>query len=191
MSSSSKRRPTRSASSSGPVIVISLPRTRIVGSNADSTSFRKASRCPSRATIGWLPGTRIFTWVVAFAKRYRGAGPLFLLCRTRPPPSAVPATHSIDGKAAGVVPDGLAGRPRHLAAPKQMHVQVGHRLTTGGPDVGHQAPAIIQALGRSHVVRSPKDVHEQACVGVREVLDRVQVLPRNDEDVRGRLRIRV
>ena len=45
--------PTRSASAGGPEIVISLPRTRISQSNADSISLRNASRWPRSATIGW------------------------------------------------------------------------------------------------------------------------------------------
>ena len=60
--SSSNRRPTRSASS--PSIVISLPRTTMSEpANASCTNRSNSSRWPSRPTIRWLPGTRIFTWV--------------------------------------------------------------------------------------------------------------------------------
>src|SRR6266516_4411263 len=60
---SSNKRPTRSASTSSPVTVISLPRTWISTGKEASTSRSSSSRWPRRPTIRWLPGTRILTWV--------------------------------------------------------------------------------------------------------------------------------
>src|SRR5918996_1519580 len=60
--SSSKRRATRSASVCSPVMVISLPRTKTVLSNAASISLSSSSRVPRRLTIEWFPGTSTLTW---------------------------------------------------------------------------------------------------------------------------------
>src|SRR5215213_8206353 len=60
--SSSNRRPTRSAS--GPVTLISLPRTWMsTPPKACSIRRSSSSRCPRSPTMRWLPGTRILTAV--------------------------------------------------------------------------------------------------------------------------------
>src|SRR6266498_3300579 len=60
---SSNRRATRSASRCSPEMVISLPRTKTVLSNAASMSLSSSSLVPSRLTMEWLPGTSTLTWV--------------------------------------------------------------------------------------------------------------------------------
>jgi len=59
--SSSKSLPMVSSSPASPRMVISLPRTRIELLKALSMIFSSSSRSPNRLTIGWLPGTSIFS----------------------------------------------------------------------------------------------------------------------------------
>ncbi len=118
---SSKRTPTRSASRSGPVIVISFPRTRISESKAASTSLSSSSRWPRRATMDLSPGTRIFTWVVALAKcALLGFPPSLRVCERvvvrRPgpilPPSSPAASPYAGRRAGGNAGGRRAGRRR-------------------------------------------------------------------------------
>ena len=124
-------------------MVISLPRTRISQSNADSISFRNASRWPRRATIDWWPGTRIFTWVVAFATCVvsRGGAPFPPVSsdgrRRRPPVILAVARRRPQ-------PGGQAiGRP-----PSRWKCRWNTALTGVRTDVRDQAPARLgDALG--------------------------------------------
>src|SRR6266540_169436 len=191
-SNSSKSTPTRSASSWGPVMVISFPRTTITESNAASTSLSNSSRCPRRATIDWSPGTKIFTWVVALAKvRSSEGGPPFLpvggLLVDRCKRGRHPTT-----PAEGDCTVGLPGRPRHLPPSQQVEVEVVHRLPSVGPSVGHETPSgAVHALDPGELHRRLDHLHEHVGVTIADLLHGPKVLLWHDQDVRGCLGIDV
>src|SRR6266511_1794785 len=187
VSSSSNSVPTFSASPSRPVIVISLPRTTIWESKASSTSFSSSSVRPRRATIGWLPGTRILTCVVAFAKSYvPGTSPRsFSMCETgsRPRDPGLPRLYvrRWPGPVSG--PRSSRGPP-HPAAAQPVEVQVADGLAGSGTGVRDQAPSgAVDPLGPGHVRRGHEQVGQHLPVALAEPPQRADVLPRDQQDV--------
>src|SRR5919106_1739007 len=192
--SSSNSSATRSVSRGGPEIVISLPRTTMCESNAASTSFNSSSRWPRRATMFWSPGTRIFTCVASAKRSSLGWYPV-------PPRSEWIVIRRPDLKM-GILPLGPDGhavrlarsprRPGHLPPPQQVEVQVEYRLARVGSDVRNEAPsALVDPLGAREVSGRVDDVREHLSVVVRDRRQVLDVVLRDQEDVCGRLRIRV
>src|SRR5437870_2754894 len=113
-------------------------------------SLRSSSRCPRRATMGWLPGTRILTWV--------GLGDNCFLQGTGTAEAAPSDGIDYTGRVgpADHLPRSVGGRstrrPGHLAPAQQVEVQVLHALTGVPSDVGDQPPArTIHAFGPGEV----------------------------------------
>ena len=105
--------------------------------NPASINFRNASCWPRSATIGWWPGTRIFTWVVAAATcRALGGDPV--------PPVVESGTRRVPRLASyrflASWPR-LPRRPAHPPPTEQVEMQVEHALAGIGTDVRHEAPA--------------------------------------------------
>src|SRR5439155_2967055 len=178
--SSSNSRATFSASISSPVIVISLPRTWMCEEKASSTNLRSSSRCPRRATMDWLPGTRIFTCVEASAN------------------SVFPAIHRRgprrDRRGHPVFDyTGVAARsprrPAHPAASQQVEVEVEHALAGVRAHVRDQAPPrAVDAFGLRQVRRGLNDLGQQLTVLLGDGRRRFDVILGDEKDVRGRLR---
>src|SRR6266571_42575 len=191
--SSSNRWATRSASSSSPVIVISFPRTRMCDAKADSISRRSSSRCPRRATMGWLPGTRIFTCVLALAKdvclNFGDSWGWTAAPTSVGKGAALPATPPHQPKRLyGRSP----GRPSHAPASQEVEVQVRHALPRVGPGVRHQSPPRTGHPFRVSQVRGALDqLRQQASVMVGEPCRRFDVLSRDQQDVGGGLGVDV
>src|SRR6266516_3707581 len=178
--SSSNSRATFSASISSPVIVISLPRTWMCEENASSTNLRSSSRCPRRATMDWLPGTRIFTCVEA------SANSVFPAIHRKGPRRDRRGHQDFDYTGAwGRSPR----RPAHRTAPQQVEVDVEHALAGVRPDVRHQPPPrAVDAFGLRQVRRRLHDLGQQLPVLVRDGRRRLDVILRDQKDVGGRLR---
>src|SRR5919106_4199402 len=136
-------------------MVISLPRTRICESNAASTALRSSSRSPSRTTMDWWPGTRIFTWVCAFAKSVRGIESFRKGVAVCDPTRLY--GHS------GCLP----GRPLHEPAAQEVEVEMVHALSGLLPHVRDQPPAdSIHPLGLGQVARGLEDLRQETPVPV-------------------------
>src|SRR6266540_4310123 len=178
--SSSNSRATFSASISSPVIVISLPRTWMREEKASSTNLRSSSRCPRRATMDWLPGTRIFTCVEA------SANSVFPAIHRKGPRRDRRGHPVFDYTGAGArSPRG----PAHPTAPQQVEVEVEHALAGVRPDVRDQPPSrAIDALSLRQVRRGLDELGQQRTVLVGDGRRRLDVILRDQEDVCGRLR---
>src|SRR5438067_5276872 len=181
-SNSSNRYATRSASDRSPAILISFPRTNMDVENDDSISFRSSSRCPSRLTVSWRPGTRIFTSVVlwatglvvpAFILRSRG---LREWSRASPSISGAPAP---SGTSSGA--DTAQGLPSD-----EVHVQVEDRLSCVATHVeDHPIPRLCDPFGRRDLDRRLEHLDQNVPVGGLEVANVSDVPLRNNQDVNG------
>jgi hypothetical protein len=72
-----------------------------------------------------------------------------------------------------------------------VEVQVEYRLAGVGSDVRNEAPSAIDPLGVREVRGRTNDVCEHLSVVVRDRRQVLDVVLRDQEDVSGRLRIRV
>src|SRR5690349_5101745 len=106
-------------------MVISLPRTKIDVEKDDSISFRSSSRWPSRLTMSWRPGTRIFTSVVLWATGL--VVPAFILHGRGPRGRGRAPTSIAAGRGTSRTSSGSDSAER-LAA-DEVHVQVEDRLS--------------------------------------------------------------
>ena len=159
-------------------MVISLPRTTMrEPEKASCTKRSNSSRWPSRPTIRWLPGTRIFTWVGDTGYSRLPAGP---------PPDA----HAWTGPAA------RAGGPRQLRPPgaaDHVQVKVPDAVLRVLPDVQDQPVAAFVRCPRTRPPARATTSRSASVLGVgrpdrRSIVD---VTARDHEDVGRRLRVDV
>ena len=134
----------------------------------------------------WSPGTRIFTCVVALAKRSsRGWCPVPPVAegvvKRRPgvprilPPASEGGSRS--GRHRGPRP-GSPGRPGHRPAPEQVEVQVIDALAGVPADVRDESPpARVDALGPREMRRGLEQVGEHPAVAILELAQRPSRAP--------------
>src|SRR5438477_5986026 len=183
--SSSNRYATRSASDRSPAIVISCPRTNMDVENEDSISFRSSSRCPSRLTMSWRPGTRIFTSVVLWATGL--VVPAFIL-RSRGLREWSRASPSISGAPAASKTSSGADSAKGLPS-DEVHVQVEDRLPCVATHVeDHPVPRLCDPLGRRDLVGHLEHLDQKVPVGGLEVANVSDVPLRNNQDMNGSCR---
>src|SRR5262249_37298215 len=87
---------------------------------------------------------------------------------------------------------GLTGRPAERATSQEMEVDVKHVLPAALSHIDRGAPAGVGEPGIVRELRGDdEEVPGERGIGVRQVVQRRDVRPRADEDVRRRLRLDV
>src|SRR5205085_5824328 len=180
---------------SRPPIVISLPRTRMSASKAASTSLRSSSFRPMSATI-WSAGTRIFTWVGAFAKRaFSGFPPPFVRKGPRQSAARYVRDSTVERHrhpGVGARARTSSRRPGHLPSAEQMEMQMRDRLAGIGADVRDEPPSrFLDLLRVGEMGRSAHDLRQDTGVVLSDLGEGGEVLLRDQQDVRGGLRLDV
>src|SRR5438094_9467354 len=135
--------------------------------------------------MGWLPGTRIFTWAVCPLRSRVAGSTLALRLRAGSLNGSSEAREACRPRAAR-----SPGRPPHPAAAQQVKVQMEDALAGVGTDVRQEPPAGPRGPGRLGEVRGRlEDLCQHLTVLVREQRRRAHVVLRYQDEVRGGLRV--